>query len=60
MEVADGDLLIDLDGAPLHTANGDPSYIFIIINRGNQQLHGAVLVALRGIDILDNGLEQGL
>ena len=36
--VADGDFLIDLDSAPLHTTHGDPAYIFIVVDGGNQQL----------------------
>ena len=58
MEVADGDLLIDPDGAPLHTAHGNTAHILIVVDGGHQQLQGAIFIALGGIDIPDDGLEQ--
>ncbi len=58
MEVADGDLLIDLDGAPLHTADGDTAHVVVIVDGGNQQLKRRGVVAVRGGNVVDDGLEQ--
>ena len=57
--VADGDLLVDLDGAPLHTAHRNPAHILVIIDGGNQQLQRCIRIPLRGGNIVDNGLKQG-
>ena len=59
MEVADGDLLIDLDGAPLHPADGDTADVVVIVDGRDQQLQRRGVVALRGGNIVDDGLEQG-
>ena len=59
MEVADGDLLVDLDGAPLHPAHGDAAHIVVVVDGGHQQLQGRVLVTLGGVDILDDGFKEG-
>ena len=59
VEVADGDLLVDLDGAPLHTAHGDAAHIVVVVDGGHQQLQGGVLVPLGRGDIVDDGLKQG-
>ena len=58
--VADNHILVDLDHALLHPAHGDAANILIVVNGGNQHLQGGVGIALGGIDILDDGLEQGL
>lgn len=60
MEVADGDLLIDLDGAPLHPADGDAADVVVIVDGRDQQLQRRGVVALRGGNIVDDGLEQGV
>ena len=46
--VADGNLLVDLNGAPLDAAHGNPAHILIVVNGGDQQLQRAVLVARTG------------
>ncbi len=58
MVIADRDLLIDPDSTPLHTAHRDSTHIFIVIDGGNQHLHGAVHIPLRGRNIVHDGLEQ--
>ena len=60
MIVADGDLLVHLDGAALHPANGNTTHVLVVVNGGNQHLQGGIGVTLRGVDILDDGLKQGL
>ena len=58
--VTDHNFLVLADDAPLHAANGDTAHELIVIDGADQHLQGAVLVALGGIDILDDGVEQGL
>ena len=60
MVVADGDLLVLLDGALLNAADGDAADEFVVVNGGDQHLEGLVRLRLRGGDIAENGLKQGL
>ena len=56
--VADGHLLVDLDGAPLDAAYGDAAHILVVVDGGDQQLQRRGFVTGGGIDILDDGFEQ--
>ena len=56
--VADGDLLIDADGTALDAADADTADIVVIVDRGDEHLHGRRGVALRRGNIVDDGIEQ--
>ena len=58
MVIADGDLLVLLQGAPLNTADGDAAHKLVVINRADQHLEGLVHIGLRSGDILQNRLEK--
>ena len=58
--VADLDLLILAHDAALDAADGDAPDVFIIIYGADQHLEGGVAVHVRGGDVLEDGLEQGL
>ena len=59
MEIADDHILIDPDGAPLHTAHGNPSHVLVVVDGGDQQLQWCGGIARGGIDIVDDGFKQG-
>ena len=58
--VAHGDLLILLQDAALHPADGDAAHELVIVDGGHQHLEGLVQVRLRGGNIAEDGVEQGL
>ena len=60
MVVADGNLLVLLDGPPLDAADGDAPHELVVVDGTDQHLEGGVHVRLRGGDIVQNGVEEGL
>ena len=58
--VADGDLLVLLDGAPLDAADGDAAHELIIVDGADQHLERLGHIRLGSGDVLQNGLEQRL
>ena len=60
MVVAHDDVLVLLQGAPLDAADGDPAHEVVVVDGADQHLEGLVHICLRGGDILQNGLKQGL
>ena len=58
--VADGDLLVLPDDAPLNAANGDAAHKLVVVDGADQHLEGGVQIRLRGGDIVQDGVEQGL
>ncbi|CAN4040214.1 Histidinol phosphatase and related hydrolases of the PHP family, partial [Dysosmobacter welbionis] len=58
--VAHDDVLVLLQGAPLDAADGDPAHEVVVVDGADQHLEGLVHIRLRGGDILQNGLKQGL
>ena len=59
MVVAHHDLLVLLDDAPLDAAHGDAAHELIVVDGGHQHLEGGIRVALRGGNIVQDGLKQG-
>ena len=60
MVVADGYLAVGLDRAALYAADGDAAHELVVIDTAHEHLEGGVLVALRGGDIIYNGVEERL
>ncbi len=60
MVVANGDLLILVEGTPLNPANGNPSHELVVVDGGDEHLEGGVHRPVRRGDILKNGVEEGL
>ena len=60
MIVADGDLLILLQGAALNAADGDPAHKLVVVNGADQHLERLIHIRLRGRDVFQNRLKQGL
>ena len=56
--VADHGLLAHLDGAALDTADADTTHVVAVVDGGDQQLEGALLVALGGGDVVHDGLKE--
>ena len=59
MVIAHHNLLVLLHRAPLNTAHGDAAHELVVVDGGHQHLEGGVRVAVRGGDIVQNGLKQG-
>ena len=60
MVVADGDLLILLQHTTLDASNGDAPHELVIVDGGHQHLEGLIQIRLRGGDVAEDGVEQGL
>ena len=58
--IADDNGLIYLDNASFNTADTCSAHIIVIVDRGDEHLHGAVLVALGCGDIVEDSIEKGL
>ena len=58
--VAHRDLLILLEHAALHTANGDTAHELVVVDGADQHLEGLIQIGLRRRDIVQNGVEQRL
>ena len=58
--VADLNGAADLDDAVLHAANTHAADEIVVVNAGNQHLQRLLRLALRRLDILQDGIEQGL
>ena len=57
--VAGHHFLAHAAGAVLDAADADAAHKVIVVDRGDQHLEGGVGVALRGLDGVQNGVEQG-
>ena len=57
MIVADGDLLILLQGAALNAADGDPAHKLVVVNGADQHLERLIHIRLRGRDVFQNRLK---
>src|SRR5699024_11190280 len=58
MVVADGYLLVYLNGAPLDAADADSAHILVIVQGGDQDLQGRFCISCGGGDIIYNGFKQ--
>ena len=59
MVVADHSLLAHLDGAALNAADADTAHVVAVVDGGDQQLEGALLVSLGSGDVVHDGLKEG-
>ena len=59
MVVADHDLVILADGAPLDAADRNAAHKLIVVDGGDQHLERSVQLHLRGGNVLQNRLKQG-
>ena len=59
MPVADLHFLADLGNAVLDAADADAAHELVVVHRGDEHLEGSIGVALRRLDGLQQGVEQG-
>ena len=57
--IAHDHFLADLGNAVLDAANADAANELVVVNRGDQHLEGSLGIALRRLDGVQQGIEQG-